>query len=186
MRWARFLHIWTKSKRMRRLCCLLLFCFIPSLTGREVFSEGILLPITSEPVKSIQNDLVLLDPTFRNRVIRLIANCSKGGYQIVPYETVRNITRQDSIFNKKPRRTNLRGGESKHQYGLAIDFVVNNKKMKRSDWLLIGREGEKLGLRWGGRWKRPYDPGHFEWPMSQREMMAGVKPLRSDTVLIPI
>jgi hypothetical protein len=30
-------------------------------------------------------------------------------------------------------------------------------------WLKIGVEGEKLGLRWGGRWRKPYDPGHFEW-----------------------
>ena len=29
-------------------------------------------------------------------------------------------------------------------------------------WTKIGLIGEKLGLRWGGRWKQPHDPGHFE------------------------
>jgi hypothetical protein len=30
-------------------------------------------------------------------------------------------------------------------------------------WAAIGEIGEALGLRWGGRWKRPHDPGHLEW-----------------------
>lgn len=31
-------------------------------------------------------------------------------------------------------------------------------------WRIIGEEAEKLGLRWGGRWKVPHDPGHVELP----------------------
>lgn len=27
---------------------------------------------------------------------------------------------------------------------------------------IIGEEAERLGLRWGGRWLSPYDPGHAE------------------------
>ena len=27
---------------------------------------------------------------------------------------------------------------------------------------VIGEIGEALGLRWGGRWRSPYDPGHLE------------------------
>lgn len=27
---------------------------------------------------------------------------------------------------------------------------------------IIGEEAEKLGLRWGGRWLKPFDPGHVE------------------------
>ena len=30
-------------------------------------------------------------------------------------------------------------------------------------WLRMGEIGERLGLRWGGRWEKPRDPGHFEW-----------------------
>jgi hypothetical protein len=29
-------------------------------------------------------------------------------------------------------------------------------------WGIIGEEAERLGLRWGGRWKQPFDPGHVE------------------------
>jgi hypothetical protein len=37
--------------------------------------------------------------------------------------------------------------------------VWNNARL----WKKIGMLGERLGLRWGGRWRVPYDPGHFEW-----------------------
>jgi hypothetical protein len=30
-------------------------------------------------------------------------------------------------------------------------------------WVEIGDVGEMLGLRWGGRWKNPHDPGHLEY-----------------------
>ena len=30
-------------------------------------------------------------------------------------------------------------------------------------WLRMGQIGEAIGLRWGGRWESPRDPGHFEW-----------------------
>jgi hypothetical protein len=38
-------------------------------------------------------------------------------------------------------------------------------------WGVIGEEAERLGLRWGGRWKQPFDPGHAElvlpWTVSR-------------------
>ncbi len=30
-------------------------------------------------------------------------------------------------------------------------------------WDAIGEVGEAAGLRWGGRWKDPHDPGHLEF-----------------------
>lgn len=29
-------------------------------------------------------------------------------------------------------------------------------------WGIIGEEAERVGLRWGGRWRDPFDPGHGE------------------------
>ena len=29
-------------------------------------------------------------------------------------------------------------------------------------WGIIGEEIERVGLRWGGRWRTPFDPGHGE------------------------
>lgn len=33
-----------------------------------------------------------------------------------------------------------------------------------AEWKVIGEEAEKLNLIWGGRWVKPYDPGHVELP----------------------
>lgn len=29
-------------------------------------------------------------------------------------------------------------------------------------WGVLGEEAERVGLRWGGRWRSPFDPGHAE------------------------
>jgi D-alanyl-D-alanine carboxypeptidase len=34
---------------------------------------------------------------------------------------------------------------------------------------VIGEEAERLGLRWGGRWLKPYDPGHAEYLLPWKE-----------------
>ena len=79
--------------------------------------------------------------------------------------------------------TRSTGGHSKHQYGLAVDVVPivdsvavwNNPHL----WRKIGLAGERLGLRWGGRWRHPYDPGHFEWTggLSSYHLAKGTFPL---------
>lgn len=36
---------------------------------------------------------------------------------------------------------------------------------------VIGEEAEKLGLRWGGRWIKPFDPGHCELALPWKQNM---------------
>jgi len=31
-------------------------------------------------------------------------------------------------------------------------------------WLVVGEVAEALGLEWGGRWRKPVDPGHVQLP----------------------
>ena len=78
--------------------------------------------------------------------------------------------------------TSTPGGKSRHQYGIAVDVVPiidsvavwSNHKL----WKKIGIAGERLGLRWGGRWRVLYDPGHFEWSggVSRHELANGLRP----------
>lgn len=42
-----------------------------------------------------------------------------------------------------------------------IDWDTNNP-----GWMTIGHHAEALGLEWGGRWKKPFDPGHVQLPRS--------------------
>ena len=113
------------------------------------------------------NDLSALHPYFRNKVEALIAACSAKGIQLAVVETYRTRAKQNEYRSMGRIYTRSTGGHSKHQYGLAVDVVpIVDSVAQWHDpvlWKKIGNAGERLGLRWGGRWRHPYDPGHFEW-----------------------
>lgn len=130
------------------------------------------------------NDLSLLRTSFRNKVILLIKNChDKYNIDLRVYETYRDSVRQDSLARNGKKVTNLTGGQSRHQWGLAVD--LRGPKNKR-EWLLVGKEGESLGLRWGGRWRNPVDCYHFEEKILTEDLYASRNLFKTDTVLIPI
>ncbi len=60
--------------------------------------------------------------------------------------------------------TNARGGQSYHNYGLAIDVVEirNGQAIWDCDWLRIAELAEPAGWEWGGRWASFPDKPHFQ------------------------
>jgi len=61
--------------------------------------------------------------------------------------------------------TNAQGGESYHNYGLAIDVVEISDgqaiwRADNFDW--IGELGKSLRFEWGGDWTRFKDRPHFQ------------------------
>lgn len=112
-------------------------------------------------------DLNALHPYFRDRVVALIRACKAKGIELAVVETYRTHAKQHEYKSMGKGYTNSGAGKSKHQYGLAVDVVpmVKGQAVWNNTllWKRVGLVGEKLGLRWGGRWRRPYDPGHFEW-----------------------
>ncbi len=131
-------------------------------------------------------DIKALHPAFRDKVIELIRQCSLKGITVAVVETFRTHAKQNEYKTMGGKYTNSAGGRSKHQYGLAIDIVpmVNGKPQwdNQALWRRVGVIGENLGLRWGGRWKRPYDPAHFEWTggLTTAHLAAGMLPAISD------
>jgi hypothetical protein len=116
---------------------------------------------------SMINDLDALHPFFRDKINALILECKAKGIHLAVVETYRTHAKQNEYRFMGRKYTNSTGGKSKHQYGLAVDLVPIVDSVAVWDnvalWRKVGVTGEKLGLRWGGRWKKPYDPGHFEW-----------------------
>lgn len=112
-------------------------------------------------------DLNALHPFFRDRIIELINICKRKGIELAIVETYRTHAKQHEYKTMGKKYTSSGAGRSKHQYGLAVDVVPIVDAVAVWDnvalWRRIGLIGEKLGLQWGGRWRRPYDPGHFEW-----------------------
>jgi hypothetical protein len=112
-------------------------------------------------------ELNALHPYFRDKIIQLINNCKAQGIQLAVVESYRTHAKQNEYKTMGKKYTRSGAGKSKHQYGLAVDLVPMKDSVAIWDnvalWKKVGVTGEKLGLRWGGRWKKPYDPGHFEW-----------------------
>ncbi|MGA9232545.1 MULTISPECIES: M15 family metallopeptidase [unclassified Exiguobacterium] len=90
--------------------------------------------------------------------------------------------------------TNARGGESMHNYGLAIDFVqmidggisydidYDGNQSGKSDWREVADVGKALGFEWGGDWKRFVDYPHFEmnFNYSLSELKSGARPSKQE------
>lgn len=112
-------------------------------------------------------DLESLHPYFRDRVLELIRVCRTKGIQLAIVESYRTHTKQNEYKSMGRKYTRSRAGNSKHQYGLAVDVVpmIDSVAQWRNIklWRKVGALGERLGLRWGGRWRHLFDPGHFEW-----------------------
>lgn len=127
-------------------------------------------------------DVNALHPYFRDKVQQLIAICRSKGIELAFVETYRTHAKQAEYKGMGKKYTRSGAGKSKHQYGLAVDVVpvVGDSAVWHNDalWRKVGTVGERLGLRWGGRWRRPYDPGHFEWTagLSTVHLASGLEP----------
>lgn len=117
-----------------------------------------------------------LDSRFRPLVVELIARAVEIGIPVMIIDVLRTPEEQ---------KVNLANGvsatlDSKHLpqppdgKSLAIDicpydtFSLHGPDKLKWDpadqaWTKLGQIGEDLGLRWGGRWVKPHDPGHFEY-----------------------
>lgn len=180
------------------------------LAGTFVRAEPLPLPDPSEPAmpfawKTVSNfafgknrgqltmvaDLSALHPYFRDRVQLLIHNCKKKGIELAIVETYRSPSKQNEYKAMGKKYTRSKAGRSKHQYGLAIDVVPIIDSVaqweNRTLWRKVGLEGEKLGLRWGGRWRHLYDPGHFEWTggLGTSHLALGMMPRVPNAQLYP-
>jgi len=94
--------------------------------------------------------------------------------------TLRTFAEQDALYNAKPQVTKAKGGQSYHNYGLAVDIVLIIDKdgngtyesaswdVKsdfdgdgKSDWQEVVSIFKRYGWEWGGDWKF-YDAPHFQ------------------------
>ncbi len=124
------------------------------------------------PDLELDRRLDSLDAVFRSKVYELLARATEAGLLLVIVNTRRDNIQQ-AILRDAGRSWVKR---SKHEQGLAIDVALSDVfQAKGPDklawnmddravldrWILLGEIGEKIGLRWGGRWDVA-DLGHFE------------------------
>jgi len=90
--------------------------------------------------------------------------------------TLRTFAEQDALYSQKPKVTKSKGGQSYHNYGLAIDIVLllSDGKLASwdtvtdfdndglSDWQEVVYVFGLFGWDWGGNWKTFPDKPHFQ------------------------
>lgn len=96
-----------------------------------------------------------------------VERCNTMGWRCLIHQGRRTWAEQDALYAQgrtTPGKivTNAKAGQGYHNYGLAFDFVAMDKAGQPlwdlTPWEMLGYEGEKLGLEWGGRWKKPDRP----------------------------
>jgi peptidoglycan L-alanyl-D-glutamate endopeptidase CwlK len=111
-----------------------------------------------------------LSERFRPLAIELLARLMEAGIPVLIVDTLRTPEEHAANLAKGVSWTQ----RSRHLDGDAIDicpyaqFALYGPDKLLWDgadpvWARIGRIGESLGLKWGGRWKQR-DLGHFEHP----------------------
>ena len=130
----------------------------------------------------------LLHPKLREEAKKILEEASAkltGGYTLRFSHTLRTHAEQDKLYAqgrsvKGPIVTNARGGQSYHNYGLAIDICLLSKDGKTVSWdakmdsdkdgvadgLEIVEGFKKYGWEWGGNW-RFRDIPHFQKTFGQ-------------------
>jgi peptidoglycan LD-endopeptidase CwlK len=121
-----------------------------------------------------------LNPIVKERTEQLIQQAAKKGIVVVITDSFRSAEDQNKLYEQGRTTdgdivTNAKGGESYHNYGLAIDFaletptgdVVWDREYDRNgngkaDWAEVVQMSKALGFEWGGDWKGFKDYPHLE------------------------
>lgn len=144
----------------------------------------------------------LLHPALREEAKEIYAEICEAlkGRAICRFAyTLRTYAEQDALFLQKPKVTNAKGGQSYHNFGLAIDIVLLVDKDKNgtfesaswetnvdfdrdglADWQEVVKIFKLHGWTWGGDWKF-VDKPHFEktFGYSVKQLDAMVKTNRT-------
>jgi hypothetical protein len=118
--------------------------------------------------------LLAVHPELARRVQLVILMLEKPDRQIEVVQGVRTFAEQDALYAKgrtKPGQivTRARGGQSNHNYGLAVDLCpfVKGKPDWNAPfelWAMIGNAARIQRLEWGGDWKKFIDKPHVQLP----------------------
>lgn len=118
-----------------------------------------------------KNRLSKVHPLLAERVAKTIADLAAQGLDVRVVQGLRTYAEQDALFaqgrtRRGPKVTNARGGQSNHNFGLAVDLCPFDDGV--ADWdndrafTLIGAAGKKNGLEWGGDWTSFPDRPHLQ------------------------
>jgi peptidoglycan L-alanyl-D-glutamate endopeptidase CwlK len=129
---------------------------------------------------SSEKRLQQLHPALASAVRTVVADLAARGIVVEVVQGLRTYKEQDELYAKGrtkpgPIVTQARGGQSNHNFGLAVDLCpfTGDKpdwNAPMAVWAAIGAAAEARGLEWGGQWKKFLDKPHVQLPaMSVKE-----------------
>lgn len=123
----------------------------------------------------------------RTLATRFLAECEGRNIPVFITSTLRAFHEQGRLYAQGRTApgsivTNERGGESRHNHGLAFDVAFRTPPAQspfgdENPWEEIGAIGRGLGLEWGGDWPGFRDRPHFQLPSPY-----SVRTLRAATI----
>ncbi|WP_315794123.1 M15 family metallopeptidase [Paenibacillus sp. BIC5C1] len=150
------------------------------------------------PRNNVQEALPIteLHPVVAESEKLLVRKAARRGIEVVITHDFRSIDEQDALYNQGRSIagnivTNAKGGESYHNYGLAIDFALRTPEGDvvwdmerddngngRADWLEVVDLAKELGFTWGGDWANFPDYPHLQmdFGLSINDLKRGKRP----------
>ncbi|MFB9328398.1 M15 family metallopeptidase [Paenibacillus aurantiacus] len=137
-----------------------------------------------------------LHPEVAAKAYQLKEAGKQRGIAIRITDDFRSAAEQDALYRKGRSEpgsivTNVKGGHSYHNYGLAVDFALemadgeiiwdleyDGNGNGQADWMEIVTLAKGLGFSWGGDWKGFPDYPHLQmdFGLSIRELRQGKRP----------
>ncbi|WHZ05080.1 M15 family metallopeptidase [Neobacillus sp. YX16] len=160
----------------------LLFLIVLGISTILIFKDNETTPskatgIEQEKVVPLPTEL---HPIVKERSDQLVQQAAKKGIVVLVTDGFRSTEEQNTIYEQGRTAegnivTNAKGGESYHNYGLAIDFALetpsgdviwdrqyDRNENGKSDWSEVVQIAKSLGFEWGGDWKNFKDYPHLQ------------------------
>jgi peptidoglycan L-alanyl-D-glutamate endopeptidase CwlK len=134
--------------------------------------------------RSITNMKDGIHPIVKENALELIKRAYEENIYIQITSGYRSMEEQAALYGQgresyiyngieygdpsKPIVTNAKPGDSNHNFGLAIDFVLVSEDGNRALWEVndrwrrVAEIGKELGFKWGGDWTSFKDNPHLE------------------------
>ena len=130
-----------------------------------------------------------MDPKVKALALELVKRAYHEGINVQITSGFRSYAEQNRLYAQGRTApgsvvTNARGGQSIHNFGLAIDYVIVSEDGSKAIWVVndkwrrVADIGKSLGFQWGGDWKSFVDPPHldFQKGYSLASLRAGNRP----------
>ncbi|RYI24991.1 peptidase [Bacillus infantis] len=148
-------------------------------------------------LEKAERKLCNVHPLVREKAQEVIKRAYDKGIYVVITQGLRTIAEQNNLYAQGrtapgDKVTNAKGGESYHNFGLAVDFAIANSngtviywntaidtnKDGAKDWHQVGKIGQECGFEWGGVWRSFVDMPHLQYTfgLSLAQLRAGKKP----------